>query len=556
MQPHATESRELIRQVTLARPIALMLALASLIEWDHLHLGTLPTVLLGACLLVSIGFVLVQRSTRWSEVRLPLVVDLAILAVLLLISPSVACFLFIYLFVCYATGVQCTSRRMYLVAGVAAAALLARTLWLAPREWLPAVLAVAMCAGAFAAGAGFGTLGAWRRSHAAEHELLARLAGLLRVEKGLGESLHQLLDELCDYFHCQQGLLAFPENDLDRIFVWRVHRGETGRIAPESVPIERQDSYLLDSLEQTLCWNSFESPGGGFGWDRRTGTQLAELPSVSGAIRRALDLRSLAAVTFEFGGAPAGRLLLCNFHRKFTPRDLRLFERLARHLSSPLENLYLLRHLRARAIEGERSRISRDLHDGVLQTMLSLDIQLDVLRRKAARVPEQVEMELGALQQTVRNEGADLRRLVTDLRPLRVQSADLADLMRGFAERFQNESGIRTDVLIDSAELEIPDRICRELFQIYREALNNLKKHAQATQVVVKLWQDETKVSLVVDDNGRGFSFAGKFTSDELDRLRLGPISIKERARSVGGMLTVESNPGHGARLLVEVPLA
>jgi len=127
--------------------------------------------------------------------------------------------------------------------------------------------------------------------------------------------------------------------------------------------------------------------------------------------------------------------------------------------------------------------------------------------------------------------------------------------MRGFAERFRNESGIQTDLLLDSAELEAPDRICRELFQIYREALNNLKKHAQATHVVVKLWQDETKVSLMVDDNGRGFSFAGKFTSDELDRLRIGPISIKERARSVGGVLTIESNPGHGARLLIEVPL-
>ena len=234
---------------------------------------------------------------------------------------------------------------------------------------------------------------------------------------------------------------------------------------------------------------------------------------------------------------------------------MRWFERVIRHLSPLLENLYLLRHLRSRAIEAERSRISRDLHDGILQTLLSLDIQLDVLRRKSVRAPEQVETELGVLQQTVRNEGSELRRLVTDLRPQRVQSADLADLMRGFAERFQTESGIRTDVLIDSAELEMPDRICRELFQILREALNNLKKHAQATHVVVKLWQDEAKVSLVVDDNGRGFSFAGRFTSDELDRLRLGPISIKERTRSVGGMLTVESNPGHGARLLIEVPL-
>src|SRR5436853_135977 len=160
-----------------------------------------------------------------------------------------------------------------------------------------------------------------------------------------------------------------------------------------------------------------------------------------------------------------------------------------------------------------------------------------------------------ALQHPVRNERAELRQTVTDLRPLRVQSADLVDLMRGFAERYRNESTIALDLLIDSAQLRAPDRVCREIFQIYREALNNIKKHAKASHVVVKLSQDDSRLVLVVDDNGEGFSFAGRFTADELDRLRLGPISLKERSRTVWGVLTVESNPGHGARLTIEVPL-
>jgi len=211
--------------------------------------------------------------------------------------------------------------------------------------------------------------------------------------------------------------------------------------------------------------------------------------------------------------------------------------------------------LRARAIEAERSRISRDLHDGILQTLLSIEIQLDVLRRRVAASPDHAETALASLQHTVRNESAELRNFVTDLRPVRVQSADLVDLMRGFAERFRNESTLALDLLVDSAELRAPDRVCRELFQIYREALNNIKKHAKATHVVVKLSQDDSRLLLVVDDNGEGFSFAGKFTGDELDRLRLGPISIKERTRTVNGVLTVESNPGHGARLTIEIPL-
>src|SRR6266852_1528273 len=133
------------------------------------------------------------------------------------------------------------------------------------------------------------------------------------------------------------------------------------------------------------------------------------------------------------------RIFLVNSRKPFERADLYWLERIARHVGPSLENVFLLRHLRARAIEGERSRISRDLHDGILQTLLSIEIQLDVLRRRAAAAPEQAVSNLANLQQTVRNESAELRHMVTDLRPLRVQSADLVDLMRGFAERYRNE---------------------------------------------------------------------------------------------------------------------
>src|SRR5205085_12679043 len=122
-------------------------------------------------------------------------------------------------------------------------------------------------------------------------------------------------------------------------------------------------------------------------------------------------------------GKAAGRLFLLNGRRPFTRADLLWFERIARHMGPSVENVFLLRHLRARAIEAERSRISRDLHDGILQTLLSIEIQLDVLRRRVAASPDHAESALAGLQQTVRNESAELRHFVTDLRPVRVQSA-------------------------------------------------------------------------------------------------------------------------------------
>jgi signal transduction histidine kinase len=334
--------------------------------------------------------------------------------------------------------------------------------------------------------------------------------------------------------------------------------GESERLTPENLPMTRADGFLLDDMEASLCWNSLEGSGSGFGWDRRNGQRLKILPRVPGPTQNEFRIRNFLSVAIDQEGQPVGRVFLINRRSglgDFTKEDLGWFEKIARHVSGGLENVFLLRHLRARAIEAERSRISRDLHDGILQTLLSIEIQLDVLRRKVATQPDQLEAGLTSLQHTVKNEGGELRHLVTDLRPLRVQSADLVDLMRGFAERFRNESGLALDLLLDSVDLHAPDRVCREIFQIYREALNNIKKHAKASHVVVKLTQDDSRLALVVDDNGEGFSFAGRFTGDELDRLRLGPISIKERTRTVGGVLTVESNPGHGARLTIEVPL-
>ncbi|HWY27475.1 MAG TPA: sensor histidine kinase, partial [Candidatus Angelobacter sp.] len=342
----------------------------------------------------------------------------------------------------------------------------------------------------------------------------------------------------------------------ERLFVWKVRANDREPPGPETLPLLRADTFLVDSLESSLCWEFHDDRANGFGWDRRTGEAFRTIPVPPASTREEFRARSLLAVTIESGGRPAGRVLLINPRKRFSSGDLRWLEQIIRHLGPPLENVFLLRNLRARAVESERSRISRDLHDGILQTLLSLKIQLEVLRRKLPQKPEQAEAELANLQNTVQQESDELRRMVTDLRPLRVESADMKELMLGFAERFRNESGLGLDLFIDDRNLRLPDRICRDLFQIYRESLNNIKKHAKASHVVVKLGQDEAKVFLAVDDNGRGFSFSGRFTSEELDRLRLGPISIKERTRSVGGTLTVESNPGHGARLTIEIPLS
>ncbi len=555
MSPHPTDRNHFERQIVYARPIFILLSLLAVFEQVPSRGTRRSTSFLIAYLMVALLVTQIERLLSNRSWHLPLACDLLALGFFLYLSPSPVPVWFPYMFICYAAGIRWGFDATLPLAGGLSLILVLLTAVKGEIHWMRVIAWLGLTSGTFAGGAGLAFLGDRNRQFVAQIDFLSRISATMQVDQGLAESLRLFLQELATSFSAEEALLLYRDTDLERIFLWRMKIGESERLVPESMPLSRIDGFLLDDMDATICWNSLAGRGEGFGWDHRDGRVIKNLPRLPGPAQQQLQVRSFMTVAFEQAGEPTGRIFLLNGRQPFQKEELVWLEHIAAHVGPALENIFLLRHLRARAIEAERSRIARDLHDGILQTLLSIEIQLDVLRRKASAAPDQAASSLANLQQTVRNEGAELRQIVNDLRPLRVQSADLVDLMRGFAERYRNESTIALDLLIDSAQLRAPDRVCREVFQIYREALNNIKKHAKASHVVVKLSQDDSRLVLVVDDNGEGFSFAGRFTGDELDRLRLGPISIKERARTVGGVLTVESNPGHGARLTIEVPL-
>ncbi len=545
------ERRSLERQVTLARPPLIVLALASLLLASR---DTGAALFLGGYLALSLIYAFVH-APRWeSKWHFALVVDIAAIAIFLFLTPSVVPVWFLLLIVAYEAGAGWGGGLAYWIALAVAAGILVWSLLRDLPMWDDPLRATEIVSGTMIAGFGMAYLGDRNRRYAAEHKFIAELTAMFSVERGLAESLRSVMAELSALFGCKRAFLVHRDTELERIFLWKFNEEKPKHLIPENLPLLASDGFFFDMPDVNLAVNNLEGDSDGFAWNRVTGIPVREVPRIPASTREVLGLQSMIAVTMDIEGQPSTRIILAS-RRRFTPGDLRRLERIARHLAPPLENLFLLRHLRARAIEAERSRISRDLHDGILQTLLSVEIQLDVLRRKLPQSPDLAAAGLADLQQTVRNESSELRRMVTDLRPLRVQSADMLDLMTGFAERFRNESTIQVELIVNSPEIQAPDRVCREVFQIYREALNNIKKHARASHVVVKLTQSDSRVTLVVDDDGEGFSFAGRFSGEELDRLRLGPISIKEHARSVGGVLTVESSPGHGARLIVEVPL-
>jgi len=208
-----------------------------------------------------------------------------------------------------------------------------------------------------------------------------------------------------------------------------------------------------------------------------------------------------------------------------------------------------------KAREQERQRIASDFHDGPLQSFISLQMRLEILRKLLDRDFHAGMEDLRQLQVLAQSQIRDLRAFLHSMRPVDVDGANLVATARRTAESFQKESGIPVTFLGTTTPVGLPQEMTSEVLQMLRESLHNVQKHAGATRVAVSMEKTDRGLEISVDDNGHGFNFAGTYTLEELELLRLGPASLKRRARSLNADLVLESRPGRGAGLKFRVPL-
>ena len=208
-----------------------------------------------------------------------------------------------------------------------------------------------------------------------------------------------------------------------------------------------------------------------------------------------------------------------------------------------------------KAGENERVRIASDFHDGPLQSFISLQMRLEILRKLLERDLDSGMADLKQLQALAQTQIRDLRTFLHSMRPVDVDGANLVATARRVCESFQKESGIPVTFLGTNSPLGLPPEATMEVLQMLREALHNVQKHAGATRVAVAMEKTDRGLEISIDDNGHGFGFAGSYTLEELELLRLGPASLKRRAKSLNADMWLESRPGRGVGIKVRVPL-
>jgi signal transduction histidine kinase len=227
---------------------------------------------------------------------------------------------------------------------------------------------------------------------------------------------------------------------------------------------------------------------------------------------------------------------------------------LEERMSATLRHNVIIRYQAEQARETERQRIAADFHDGPMQSFISFQMRLEIVRKLLARDVESAAAELFQLQELCKDQVADLRSFVRSMRPAD-EGMSLAASLGRMAELFQRDTGITAEFSADDIADPGETEVSLEVLQIVRETLNNIQKHSGATRVAISASRRGPRLELVVEDNGSGFPFAGDFTLEELELLRLGPVSIKRRVRILGGELGIQSRPGEGAKIEIRVPV-
>ena len=387
---------------------------------------------------------------------------------------------------------------------------------------------------------------------------LAELSSSLRIRHRFSRMLVELMERVRRLFRAEQCILVFHDQEMNRSFLQMVKGKETK--THRLVELRPAEMEFFLSPRQNLGYfvNPPRRVSRIFGakdtltYDFDAQRVWSQSLEPNKRLISVLDVESMLSVPVILGDQFKGRVYLVNrVQESFSNSDLQYLKLIVSQVGPLIESYRLLTRMQKLSVLEEKNRIARDLHDGLVQSLASLDLRVQVCLRLCQDSPREVRAELSELQRVVRAEHEDLRNFMKRLRTPALSHDDLAEVIKGYIRSFEKENALSVRLTIEPEKLNLPRRIGNEICQIIHEGLTNVKKHAAAHQVSIKLSSDEEGATLVISDDGRGFS-----AKTEADGTVRGgtPWSIDERVRALKGTLVVDSVPGRGSTLSVHLP--
>ncbi len=237
----------------------------------------------------------------------------------------------------------------------------------------------------------------------------------------------------------------------------------------------------------------------------------------------------------------------------FDDGDLDTLESVAYQVASAIEHARLLKKTKELAIVDERTRLAREMHDGVAQNLAYILIQVDRCLNmvdEGSKLEAQLEQIGTLLEQNI----DELRRNIFDLRPVALEGRSLFEVMENFVSEFGRRWNLKTSCKVVGKTDQVSPEVESSLYRILQETLSNARQHAQCDSVSVQLTvKDNNRIELEIEDNGRGFNPDQRQTQSATRGLGL--ISMQERAEAVGGQFSISSTSEQGTRVFASLPL-
>jgi len=266
-------------------------------------------------------------------------------------------------------------------------------------------------------------------------------------------------------------------------------------------------------------------------------------------------MKSFLGVPITIKGISLGRLYLTNKigADEFSEDDRSLVETFALHAGIAMENARLHEQLQRLAVVDERERISKDLHDGIIQNMYAVGLSLEdvpeLMVDDRAEAAARVERAIDAIHLAIQ----DIRNFIFGLRPELLEGTSLVGGLAALVEEYRHNMIVDLELRVPDAIIEPPSEAGGHLLAIVSESLSNVARHSRASRANVALIADGNRdvpaLELTIEDNGIGFD------PDGVVKLgHQGLANTRERAASIGATVTIDSRPGAGTRVIVRLP--
>ncbi len=267
-------------------------------------------------------------------------------------------------------------------------------------------------------------------------------------------------------------------------------------------------------------------------------------------------MHSLLGVPVRVKGHAVGNLYLTDKQSapEFSDDDQALVEMFALHAGIAIENARLHEQVQRLVVNEERERISRDLHDGIIQRIYGVSLSLEDVAEIMADEPAEAEARVDRAIDTLHDTIRDIRSFIVGLRPGQLAGDDLAAGIQALADELRSNSLLTVDLSVAPGLPDPGDAASDELLQIVREALSNAARHARASHVTITVGRQLEDLVLTIADDGVGFDVDAPAAAGNEGGHGLG--NMHRRAATVGGDLAIDTSPGRGARIVVRIPIA